>query len=149
MSNAGFWNDKDNAREVNRERGRVMAVLKQWEALEGAFADALVLKELADEEDDADTANEAGMKLSQVDRELHRLEFQRMLGGENDNSNAILSINAGAGGTEAQDWSEMLLRMYLRWAEQREFDANIIEIQPGNEAGIQGVTKEINGPYAD
>jgi len=148
MARPDFWGDRVRAKDINRERRQILAILDNWAAMERDFEDARVLKDLANEENDADTAAEADTKLTRVGDELHRLEFQRMLGGENDDANAIMSINSGAGGTEAQDWSEILLRMYLRWAEQRGFVSHIIEIQPGGEAGIQGVTVEVGGPYA-
>jgi len=148
MARPDFWSDLVKAKEINKERRRISAMLEIWDSIEKALEDARVLRELAEEEDDRETASEADAKLEHVANELHYIEFQRMLGGENDDANVILSINSGAGGTEAQDWSEILLRMYLRWAEQREFKSHIIEIQPGSEAGIQGVTVEVQGPYA-
>lgn len=148
MGKPDFWNNPQKAKEVNRERRRISMILEHWAKLERELEDAKVLMELAEEEEDSNTAKEAESKLKAVAEEVHRLEFQRMLGGEHDQANAILEINSGAGGTEAQDWAEMLLRMYLRWAESRGYEAHIIEIQPGSEAGIQNVTVEIKGPYA-
>lgn len=148
MSKPDFWNNPQKAKDVNKEKRKVTIILEHWEKLEREFEDSKVLLELAEEENDGDTMREAQAKLKAVAEEVHRLEFQRMLGGEHDQANAILEINSGAGGTEAQDWAEMLLRMYLRWAESRGYEAHIIEIQPGNEAGIQNVTVEMKGAYA-
>lgn len=100
------------------------------------------------EEGDEDVEKEVREKLAELDAELSDIELTRMLGGEHDFSDAILSINPGAGGTEAQDWADMLFRMYLRWAERRGFKSDVIDYQPGDEAGIKGVTITVSGPYA-
>jgi peptide chain release factor 2 len=110
--------------------------------------DAAVLLELAREADDAATRAEAAEKLDEATRALDEAELRRLLGGEHDANNAIVSINAGAGGTDACDWAEMLLRMYLRWAERRGFKAEILDAQAGDEAGLRGTTVTISGDYA-
>ncbi len=110
--------------------------------------DAGVLLELAVEEEDALGAAEAEEKLKEVQVELKAFELRRMLGGERDTSNAIVSINPGAGGTEAQDWADMLFRMYLRWAETKGFKADVIDFQDGEEAGLKSVTFSVAGPFA-
>ncbi len=148
MSRPDFWNNPEEARDVTRERTRIMATLDEYDKASKLLEDAEVLQELAEEENDESSAKEAGLQLEKVARELDRMEFQLMLGGEHDISDAILSINAGAGGTEAQDWAEMLLRMYLRWAERHDYKTNIVDILAGTEAGIQSVTVEISGAYA-
>jgi len=104
--------------------------------------------ELAGEAGDADAVAEAERSLAALRARLDDAELSRMLSGEHDAKDAIVSINAGAGGTDSQDWAEMLLRMYLRWCERRGFVAEIVDIQPGEEAGIKGVTFTVKGPYA-
>jgi peptide chain release factor 2 len=107
-----------------------------------------ILLQLVEEQEDEQEGQELSKKVQKCEETIREMEFRRMLGGENDSRNAIVSINAGAGGTEAQDWSEMLLRMYLRWAERRSFQKEIIDILVGEEAGIKNVTFTVNGPYA-
>lgn len=104
--------------------------------------------ELAEEADDKETIEEVDTRLRGLEKKLRQFELQWMLGEEEDAHNAIVSINSGAGGTEAQDWAEILLRMYLRWAERRDFKADIVDILPGEEAGIKNVTFTVAGPYA-
>ena len=104
--------------------------------------------ELAREEEDEETLKEVSARVDQVEKDLQAAEFKRMLGGENDPNNAIVSIHSGAGGTEAQDWASILLRMYLRWAERKGFKTDIIDYQPGEEAGVKSVTLTVNGEYA-
>lgn len=104
--------------------------------------------ELAEEADDKETIEEVDTRLRGLEKKLRQFELQWMLGEEEDAHNAIVSINSGAGGTEAQDWAEILLRMYLRWAERRDFRADIVDILPGEEAGIKNVTFTVAGPYA-
>jgi peptide chain release factor 2 len=104
--------------------------------------------ELAQEENDEETLREVSARVVQAEKDLQAAEFKRMLGGENDPNNAIVSIHSGAGGTEAQDWADMLLRMYLRWAERKGFKAEIIDYLPGEEAGIKSVTLTVAGEYA-
>jgi len=106
------------------------------------------LIELGEEAQDQDALAEVRGLLPELEKKVGQMEFARMLSGEHDASNAIVSINAGAGGTEAQDWAEILLRMYLRWSEQKGFKAEITEYQPGDEAGTKGVTFTVSGPYA-
>jgi peptide chain release factor 2 len=116
--------------------------------LSGELEDVAILLEMALEEEDQQELAEISQKLKDIDAEISAQEFQRMLGGSDDPSDAIISINAGAGGTEAQDWAEMLLRMYLRWTERRDFKNQIIDIQAGEEAGIKSVTFTSSGRYA-
>ncbi len=113
-----------------------------------ALEDAEALFELAQEEGDEDARREAAEQLLAAEREIERLEMLRMLGGEHDRENAFLEITAGAGGTEAQDWAGMLLRMYLRWAEKKGFKTEIVELTPGEEAGIKSATVRVIGEYA-
>jgi len=119
-----------------------------FEGLGQALSDAEVLLELAEEADDADTRAEAAAKIDRAERDLERAELRRLLGGENDAGGAIVSINAGAGGTDACDWAEMLLRMVLRWAERQGFESRILDVQAGEEAGLRSATVTVSGDYA-
>jgi peptide chain release factor 2 len=110
--------------------------------------DGAILLQLAEEEGDEKEIQGVRRKLDQIGKQIGDLELREMLGGEHDPNNAIVSINAGAGGTEAQDWAEMLLRMYLKWAEKKGFKSDIIDILPGEEAGIKNVTFTVTGDYA-
>ncbi len=127
---------------------RLEKPLSTLSELDQRMEDARVLYELAVEEDDESTAGEVENNLCKLDRDVENFEFRIILGGPDDHKNAIVSINAGAGGTESQDWAQMLLRMYLRWIERRELDYEEIEIQPGQEAGIKSVTILVKGDYA-
>ena len=131
-----------------RRKRAVDGEIELLERLTGAVEDTEVLLELAREADDADALGETSDRLGQAEGELAEAELKRMLGGEHDGSNAIVSINAGAGGTDAADWAEMLMRMYLRWAERREFAAEILDEQPSEEAGLRSATFTISGDYA-
>ena len=116
--------------------------------LDSGLSDAGELLEMAVDEDDADTANEIDADLNRFEERIERLEFQRMFSGELDANSAFVDIQSGAGGTEAQDWAEMLLRMYLRWAEKHDFSAELIEASAGEVAGVKSATVRIDGDYA-
>ena len=131
-----------------RERGALAAPLETWTKLDRELSEIEILGELAEEEADEATAAEVLAKAAALSKAVDAAEFQRMLSGANDPNNAIVSINAGAGGTEAQDWAEMLLRMYLRWAERRGFKAEVLDAQPGDEAGIKSAAFNVIGSYA-
>ncbi len=120
--------------------------LATWRKLHGELADAQLYLEMA--ADDAEAALEAERKLIEVEAALVGLELQRLLGGEHDAGNAIVTVHPGAGGTEAQDWAEMLLRQYLRWCERRGFKTDMVEYQPGDGAGIKSATFTVEGQYA-
>lgn len=122
--------------------------IETWRTLERRAADTLELLKLAEEEEDDSAIAAAERDLDAIEADLRRVEFQLRLSGPYDARNAILAVHAGAGGTESQDWAEMLLRMYLRWAERRGFDTEIIDVTEGEEAGIKSATVEIRGPYA-
>jgi len=143
-----LWNDPQRAQALGKERVQLTRVVETIEALDAGLADAEGLLEMAGEEQDAATAAEIGRDLDALEARLEQLEFQRMFAGEMDASNAFLDIQAGAGGTEAQDWAEMLLRMYLRWAERRGFETELMECSPGEEAGIKSATVRVEGDYA-
>jgi peptide chain release factor 2 len=131
-----------------RERTALQKVVEDWEAASQELEDLLVLCELGEESEDESTLAEVRELLPALEARVGRMEFARMLSGEHDANNAIVSINAGAGGTEAQDWAEMLLRMYLRFCEKKGFRTEITDYQPGEEAGVKGATFTAEGPYA-
>ncbi len=131
-----------------RSKRRVERELQRVEHLATALSDAEVLLELAQEAEDAETLAEAGVKLTETETFLDDAELQQMLGGEHDAAGAIVEINAGAGGTDAADWAEMLVRMYSRWAEEREMSIEMLDAQPGDEAGLRSATLTVHGDYA-
>ena len=122
--------------------------MDRFEALRVELEDAGVLLDLAVEESDDAALGEAGELLHRLEKNIKQLSLDMMLDGDDDQSNAIVSINAGAGGTEAQDWAEMLFRMYLRWVERKSYTVEVIDYQPGEEAGVKSVTFTASGPYA-
>jgi peptide chain release factor 2 len=132
---------------VTRESARVSATIGGWKSQREGVDEAQVFLELA-EEGDAEALAELKAKVEGVTESLDRLELQQLLGGEHDAGNAIVEIHPGAGGLEAQDWAEMLLRMYLRWAERRGYKAELLEHQPGEGAGLKSATFTLEGPYA-
>ena len=143
-----FWGDQRAAQTVIDTINRLERPMQRLSALEQQLDDIHVLNELAEEEDDESTFDEIESQLTAFEEALDEFEFQIMLGGEDDHKNAILSINAGAGGTESQDWAQMLMRMYLRWIERRGFEYEELDLQPGQEAGVKGVTLLVKGEYA-
>jgi peptide chain release factor 2 len=132
---------------VTRENARIGATIAGWKSQREGVDEAQVFLELA-EEGDAEALSELKAKVDAVTKTLDHLELQQLLGGEHDPGDAIVEIHPGAGGLEAQDWAEMLLRMYLRWAERRGYKAELLEHQPGEGAGIKGATISLEGPYA-
>jgi peptide chain release factor 2 len=141
-----FWGDQESAQRVLQRRKRVDGDLGLLKGIAKEQDDARVLVEWL--ESGEDVAGDLEAALDRLDELLERAEFQKMLGGEHDRADAILSINAGAGGTESQDWAAMLLRMYLRWCEKRGFKAQVTDTQPGEEAGIKSATVLVQGEYA-
>lgn len=131
-----------------KERTRLHKLVGAWEHADSVLEDMQVLVELGAESEDEETRTEVEQLLDQVEGQLGQMEFARMLSGEHDSNNAILSINAGAGGTEAQDWADMLLRMYLRFCSLKGFATKITDYQPGDDAGIKSVTFTVEGDYA-
>jgi peptide chain release factor 2 len=131
-----------------REKSHLERDLQFFDETDRLLSDAEVLLELAREADDVETAREAAERVEELRERLEEAELRRLLSGEHDACSAIVSINAGAGGTEACDWAEMLLRMYLRWAEDHGFKTEILDIQEGEEAGIKNVTLTVEGEYA-
>ena len=143
-----FWRDAEKARALLKEKNNLLSIVEGWEKNRKTFDDLTMLMTLALEEDDPSTLEVIREELSDLDKSVRDMELKRMLGSEQDPLNAIMSIHAGAGGTEAQDWAEMLLRMYLRWADRKGYKATIIDYQPGDEAGIKSVSLTIEGQYA-
>jgi len=141
-----FWNDQEQAQKMLQQRSRLEQKLNRQEHFESQIADAGVLFEFAEE--DEESLRELRSLLERLDHDVSQTETAMLLSGENDQLNAICTIHPGAGGTESQDWAEMLLRMYLKWAEQRGFKTEIIDYQPGEEAGLKNVTFRVEGEYA-
>ncbi len=143
-----IWNDAERAQALNKERAALeKSVTAQREVIEGT-RDAGELLEMALDEDDPDTLASVEADLETLDRKLGALEFQRMFSGDMDNRPCFIDIQAGSGGTEAQDWAEMLLRMYLRWAEARGWQVEVIEVSEGEVAGVKSATIRVEGEYA-
>jgi peptide chain release factor 2 len=143
-----FWNDQEAAQKLMAERSRLERVIARQEQFESSIEDAGVLFEFAEAEEDGDSLRELRSLIERLEHDIAQAETEMLLAGENDQLNAICTIHPGAGGTESQDWAEMLLRMYLKWAEQRGFKTEIIEYQPGEEAGLNRVTFTVEGEYA-
>ncbi|RCX31846.1 peptide chain release factor 2 (bRF-2) [Thioalbus denitrificans] len=142
------WNKPDRAQELGRERARLEDEVKALEALDRGLGDARELLDLAREENDAGTVEEVAADVERLESQVAGLEFRRMFSGEMDGSNAYVDIQAGSGGTEAQDWANMLLRMYLRWGERHDFRTELMEVSEGEVAGIKSATILFEGPYA-
>ncbi len=148
LEQPAVWDDPERAQALGRERARLAAVVETLDDLTRGLNEARELLELAAEENDESAANEVSRDLERLDQRLAQLEFRRMFSGDMDGTNAYLDIQAGSGGTEAQDWAEMLLRMYLRWAERREFKTELLEVSAGDVAGIKSATVRVEGEYA-
>ena len=148
LEDPAVWNKPEYAQELGRERARLEKVVTLLTNLSRQLDDTGELLELAVEEDDTATLEEVVADLEKSEQQLANLEFQRMFSGEMDANNAFLDIQAGSGGTEAQDWANMLLRMYLRWGEQNGFDTELIEVSAGEVAGIKSATIKFTGEYA-
>jgi len=144
----GFWDEPEKASGIFREKSRLTDAVEKWKQQKSSLEDLRILSEIASEEQDDRTQEEIRSELERLNAAVRADELKMMLGSEQDPLNAILSIHAGAGGTEAQDWAEMLLRMYLRWAERKGLEATIIDYLPGDEAGIKSVTWTLRGEYA-
>lgn len=148
MAEPGFWETNGGAQKLLRERASLLESISPWKEEKKQLEDMEILLQLIEEQGDETEAQELLEKIQKSEEAIRQIEFRRMLGGEHDASNAIVSINAGAGGTEAQDWVEMLLRMYLRWGEKKGFQTEIIDILAGEEAGLKNVTFTVSGSYA-
>jgi len=145
---ADFWNDNQKAQAVLKEVNSLKRWSEGWRDLSNKLEDVSILNQLAAQEDDPQATKEVEKSLADLKKELNDFEFQTLLSGEDDAKNAILTIHPGAGGTESQDWAQMLLRMYLRWVERRGCQHEVIDFQAGEEAGIKNATIEVTGDYA-
>jgi peptide chain release factor 2 len=143
-----LWDNAEKAQAIMGERNKLAAAIDRQKALEQAVEDALGLAELAEEEGDEATVDEVQRDLERIKEQVDRLQLESMLSGEADANDAFLQVAAGAGGTESQDWAQMLLRMYLRWAEQHGYKVEWIEESEGEEAGIKSATIKIQGENA-
>ncbi len=143
MAAPGFWDDQQHAAQISTEHSRVTKRLERYRRLHDDFEDARELFEL-----DGEMAAEIEAHIRPIQRELDRLREDALFNGEYDGGDAVVTIHAGAGGTDAQDWAEILLRMYLRWAQQRGFDVELIEASPGEEAGLKSATLTVRGENA-
>jgi peptide chain release factor 2 len=147
-SDPELWQDQRRAQELMRELAEARSTASTWRGLQARATDLVTLAELAKDENTDELTTDLTKDMRALGREVNQLEFELTFNGPYDRRGAILAIHAGAGGTESQDWAEMLLRMYLRWAERRGYDAEIFESTEGEEAGIKSVTIEIRGPRA-
>ena len=148
LADGDVWNDPEHAQALNKERASLEGVVNVLSGFAESLNDLGELAEMAAEEDDAGSLDEVGEELQRLETDLAALEFRRMFQGEMDTHDAFVEIQAGSGGTEAQDWAEMLLRMYLRWGEKRGMKTEIIELSPGDVAGIKGATIAFSGDYS-
>lgn len=135
ISQATFWDDQERAQKILKERSRVQGEIEDWENKEKELEEILILSDFVKETGDQNDVEELVLRVKSLDESLEVYEIQRMFSGENDDSNAIVYINSGAGGTEAQDWVEILLRMYLKWAERKGFETQIADLLPEKRQG--------------
>jgi len=148
MASPDFWNDQKRAQSISVERNRLESELNTFSEIQQQLEDVEVLIEMAEEENEESLLKEAEELLNKMEKTLDSLEVKTILSGEFDKKNAIVTIHAGAGGTESCDWAQMLMRMYLRWAERKGFETEILDFQENEEAGIKSATILIKGPYA-
>ncbi len=148
LEEPSVWNEPERAQSLGKERAQLERIVDELDQLSIALNDANELIVLAIEEDDEATVGEVAADLEAIEARVAGLEFRRMFGGEMDDNNAFVDIQSGAGGTEAQDWAEMILRMYLRWAESHGFESEVIEASAGEVAGIKSATVRVVGEYA-
>lgn len=143
-----FWKDRAMAQGLLKEQSRAKAAVSAWESARGSIEDATAMLELAREADDAESAEEAERMASQALARVEQIEFARMLAGPHDRLAALVSVNSGAGGTDSQDWAEMLVRMYVRWCERHHYRVEFLDTQPGEEAGVKSSTFLVEGENA-
>lgn len=148
MSGPGFWDDQQRAQEIIGKVNALKKITDTWSRLKDECAELIELAEIALLEEEAEMTAEIGQGLDNIRTELNELELTQLLGGKYDRNSAIISLHPGAGGLESQDWAEMLMRMYTRWAEKRKFAVEILDYLPDVEAGIKSVTLLIKGEYA-
>jgi peptide chain release factor 2 len=148
LAKPDFWDNPAGSKHILKERSDIDGMIQTWQSFSDALDESELLLEMAIEENHEETFKEVAQKVRTLQSTMRDLELRQMLSDENDAENAIVSINAGAGGTEAQDWAEMLLRMYLRWAEKKSFNVQMVDLLEGEEAGIKNATFTVSGPYA-
>jgi peptide chain release factor 2 len=149
LSRTDFWqNSHHEATELAQERAFLSNQIEQWHCYKNELEELHILTTVAQEENDQGSLADLGKDLLELEKEIGRYELETLLADEDDKRNAIVAINAGAGGTEAQDWADMLLRLYLRWSESRNMKAEIVDYLAGDEAGIKNVTFTVSGPHA-
>ncbi|MFA0013435.1 peptide chain release factor 2 [Vibrio lentus] len=142
------WNEPERAQALGKERSALEAVVETIDQLDQGVEDVEGLLELAVEEEDQETFDEIEPELTELEAKLEKLEFRRMFAGDHDASDCYIDLQSGSGGTEAQDWTSMMLRMYLRWADSKGFKTEVIEVSDGDVAGLKGATVRISGEYA-
>ena len=147
LEDPAVWSKPDRAQELGRERAKLSTELDEMDRSTGAVRDAIELLGMAETDDDESTAREIERDVPKLETQVRKLEFKRMFHGQMDSHNAFLDIQAGAGGTEAQDWAQMLMRMYIKWAATRGFVAEVIDSMVGEVAGIKSCTIEFKGEY--
>jgi peptide chain release factor 2 len=147
-SQPDFWNDAEKAQSILREQAAFKGVIDSWEKHRSDLEEARFFLDVAKDEKNEEALTEAATKVTEVAKGMAQTELTQLLGGPDDRRNAIVSLHPGAGGTEAQDWAEILLRMYLRWCDRRGYRKEILEYQPGEEAGVKSVTLLVEGDYA-
>ncbi|HSC42730.1 MAG TPA: peptide chain release factor 2 [Candidatus Binatia bacterium] len=147
-SQPDFWNDAERAQAIFKEQSSLKAVIDAWAKHRAELEEARFFLDVAKDEKSEDALAEAAAKVASVGKEMAETELKQLLGGPDDRRNAIVNLHPGAGGTEAQDWAEILLRMYLRWCDRRGYRKEILEYQPGEEAGVKSVTFLVEGDYA-
>ena len=147
-SQPDFWSQAQKAAKISRKKSTIERDLQQWHAIDEKMNDLGALLELAEESRDAGLAKELTGELDRFEPKLATLRLELLLSGELDPNNAIVAIHPGAGGTESQDWAQMLLRMYVRWAESKKFKIETLDLLPGEEAGVKSVTLSVTGAYA-
>ena len=148
MADPDFWNNPQQAQEISQKLARNKEDVNLFNKLRSRSEDTETLLELAESENDESLSEEIKNELTSLEKELDELEFKLMLNGPNDRNGAIVEIHPGAGGTESQDWADMLLRMYLRWCEKKNFRTQIVDLLQGDEAGIKSATVIVTGEYA-
>jgi peptide chain release factor 2 len=148
MARESFWKNQTRAKNVMKRRAQLRPLWEQFENMKAELEEAAIFIELAEEENDLKTLDEVRIKARHIEQEFNRMEVMHLLSGKHDQKNAIVTIHAGAGGTEAQDWVSMLLRMYLRWCETRKYITQVLDLLEGEEAGIKSVTFTADGEYA-
>ncbi len=148
MENPDVWSKPEQAQALGQEKSKLESICQTFDDSNAVLEDAKELLDMAQSEEDADTATSVIQDLNQVEVDIKRLEFERMFSGELDSNSAYLDIQSGSGGTEAQDWAEMVLRMYLRWGEKHKFNVKLMEASAGEVAGIKSATIHFEGDYA-